>query len=60
MSHPNETTEKNILIRHLELMEGLTTYLILDNYTVESNPNLKQKSLKILEQITDLKNHITY
>lgn len=60
MSHPNETTEKNILIRHLELMEGLTTYLVLDNYTVESNPNLKQKSLKLLEQITDLKNHITH
>lgn len=54
----NIQEEKKILIRHLELMQGLTTYLIMDNYVVESNPNLKEKSKKLLEQLTDIKNHV--
>lgn len=59
MSNPNDTIEKEILKRHLELIEGLTTYLLLDNHIVENNPNLKSKSIKLLQQVTDIKNHIT-
>ena len=50
--------EKKMLKKQLELMEGFTTYLIIDNKIVEYNPNLKQKATKLLQQLTDIKNHI--
>ncbi len=57
MTDSEREIEKQILKRQLELMEGFTTYLIIDNKFVDHNPNLKSKATSLLEQITDLKNH---
>jgi len=58
MTDSERELEKQILKRQLELMEGFTTYLIIDNKFVDNNPNLQKKATNLLEQITDLKNHI--
>jgi hypothetical protein len=58
MTDNERELEKQMLKKQLELMEGFTTYLIIDNKFVDNNPNLKQKATKLLQQLTDIKNHI--
>ena len=53
-----KSQEKESLIRQLQLMEELTLYVVIDNHTIDNNPNLKDKAKNIYNAINDLKNHI--
>ena len=50
--------EKIKLKARIEMMEGFVEYLLVDNPIVDHSPILKPKASKILDLLTDFKNHI--
>ena len=53
-----ESTDKAILIHDINLIEGMTQYLITDNPIIENTPILKQQAENISTQLLSLKNNI--
>lgn len=59
MPTDNEIALEKILLRdRIGLMEGLVQYLVVDNEITSQSPILKPKASKILDLLTDFKNHI--
>lgn len=59
MPTDNEIALEKILLRdRIGLMEGLVQYLVVDNEITSHSPILKPKASKILDLLTDFKNHI--
>lgn len=50
--------EKIKLKTRIEMMEGFVEYLLVDNEIVDASPILKPKAKKLLEQLSDFKNHV--
>ena len=50
--------EKIKLKARIEMMEGFVEYLLVDNEIVDASPILKPKAKKLLEQLSDFKNHV--
>lgn len=50
--------EKIKLKDRIQMMEGFVEYLLVDNEIVDASPILKPKAIKLLEQLSDFKNHI--
>ncbi len=50
--------EKIKLKARIEMMEGFVEYLLVDNEIVDASPILKPKAIKLLEQLSDFKNHV--